>query len=639
MRKLLLVIFVIFGNFAKGQEVFLNLQTNAVLQSYSTNKNTKRTETSKTNLLELPFLDDFSFSVLFPSNSLWLDSAVFVNNSYGTNLPTVGVATFDAIDKNGKLHKNVIPNVTRLADVLTSKPLDLYYPNDMSVFLSFYYQPQGEADAPESTDTLMVEFFSPVTSKWVTVWKAICLGSSVKEIYPSSEKVWKPETAINKSFKHVILPILGSNYLQEGFQFRFKNFVSINGLIPSKIGNGDFWNIDYVYLNKGRNELDSVRTDIAFIQPTQSLLADYESVPWRHYVNNPQAVKMKEYMTINYRNNDNRTRTIDSLYITFKDTLKHTNASKLEASASNIGAYVEMKPELPIGGYAFPVHSDNKAVFEIQVKLVTSSSFDPISNNKTAYYQQFYNYYAYDDGVPELGYGISGSGTKNAMLAYKFTSYIADTLRFVDMYFNQTYNNESQKYFDLTIWDDNNGLPGSIIYRQQGVKPEYQANLNQFYSYPIADTSNLVLSGTYYIGWIQTAEALLNIGYDINRNAQNKIFYNIDGSWQGSAREGALLLRPVFRKELLTSIANNLENNEGLIVYPNPASQYIQLKFDNLEENEMDVLLLDITGKLVFATKNYQQDELIPVSELQKGIYILKLKMPTKTITRKIVIN
>jgi len=639
MRQFFLVLFLIISSFAKGQEVFFDLQTNAILQNASVNKHAKTvSQTAKTNLLQLPFLDDFSFSKNFPIATLWGDSSVFINNSYGINAPSIGIATFDAIDKKGKLHANLIPNVARLADVLTSKAINLYYPNDMSVFLSFYYQPQGEADAPENTDTLIVEFYSPVTNQWKAVWKAVFLANSVKEIFPSSEKIWKPQNTANTSFKHVILPVLGSNYLQEGFQFRFKNYVSISGLIPSKIGNGDFWNIDYVYLNKGRNENDSVRTDVAFVKPTQSLLANYESIPWRHYVNNPQAVKMNEFMTINYRNNDNRTRTIDSLYITFKDTLKHTNASKLEASASNIGAYVEMNPELPIGGYSFPVHSDTKAVFEIQVKLVTSSSFDPISNNKTAYYQQFYNYYAYDDGVPELGYGISGSGTKNAMVAYQFTSYMADTLRSVQMYFNQTYNNESQKYFELTIWNDNNGMPGTIIYRQQGIKPEYQSDLNQFYTYSIADTSNLVLSGTYYIGWIQTAEALLNIGYDISRDAQSKIFYNIDGNWQGSARKGALLMRPVFRKELLTNI-NTPKFEDNTVIYPNPASDYVKLKFDNQDVYEAQVQMLDITGKEVFFSTNYQSDELISIAHLQKGIYILKIKTQNQTITKKIIKN
>lgn len=636
MRYLLFIIFLFASVSIHSQEVFVPLSQNAVLKS----KTVSQKKNSKGTPLELPFLDDFSFSWIFPTSELWLDKEVFVNQSYGSNPPTIGYATFDALNSKGNLHSNIIPSVTRLADSLTSNPINLNYPNDMSIYLSFFYQPQGNGDAPETNDTLILEYYSPVTQKWKSVWKAVNQSNnSVKEILPSSEKIWQPETAKNETFKQVILPILSTDYLQEGFQFRFKNYVSITGLIPSKIGNGDFWNIDYVYLNKGRNELDTVRTDVAFVNPIGSLLTDYKSVPWRHYVNNQQNVKINDFIQINYKNNDNKTRTIDSLYITFRDTLNLTSGGKLEASASNIGAYAEMKPELPIGGYSFPTHSAQRAVFEIKVKLVTSSAFDPSENNQIAYYQTFNNYYAYDDGVPELGYGISGSGTKNAMLAYQFTTYITDTLRSIEMFFNPTYNNENQKYFDLTIWDDKNGIPGNIIYRQSGIKPEYSGKMLQFYSYPIADTSELVLSGTYYIGWIQTAEALLNVGYDINSNAQNHIFYNIDGSWQNSSRQGALLIRPVFRKELITGIEPILPNEtQEISLSPNPATDFIQINSQEPQE-EFQLKIYDLSGKLILHRPEFYTNTPFSIETLKKGMYLLVLQSEKKVFKTKLIKN
>lgn len=642
MRYTIVISFLLFfTSVLNAQEIFLNLSTNAKIKNELNRNKAEKKKRNKTNSsVELPFFDDFSFSETFPSGSLWQDSAAFINKTYGVNPVTIGVATLDAINKLGDIHSNVVPNVTRLADTLTSKPVNLDYPGNMSVFLSFFYQPQGVGDAPQSTDTLVLEYFSPVSRKWSPVWKAVYYQPNmVKEIFLSSEEEWNPENSPADSFKQVILPVLGSDYLVDGFQFRFKNYVSITATIPSKIGNGDFWNIDYVLLDKDRNINDTIVGDVAFLNPTTSLLQDYEAMPWRHYVNKKEEVKMKEFIKINYKNNDNIRRTIDSLYITFSDTFDYTPVSKLEASASNIDPGVEMNPELPIGGYFFPTHTGKKAVFDIQVKLVTSSTNDPIENNKTNYYQNFYNYYAYDDGVPELGYGISGSGTKNAMVAYKFNSFMADTIRAVEMYFNRTYNDESRKYFDLTIWNDNNGQPGDIIYRELGHRPEYEGELNNFISYPISDTSNIVVNGTFYVGWIQTSEALLNIGYDLDRNAQDKIFYNINGSWQMSGREGALLIRPVFRKELLTSIKEPKTEELNIKVYPNPATEFIKIKFKSSPFDNTEVSIFNSLGQRVKFIQNYSSDNYINISELKRGIYILKINNESQTASKKILIQ
>lgn len=643
MRTILIILIFLISSLANAQEVFINLNTNTLVKNeFKKRTLTKKSSTKGSIMIELPFFDDFSFSNIFPDNTLWQDSSVFINTTYGLNPPSIGIASFDAISKTGNLHTNIIPNVVKLADSLTSQPINLNYLGSDGVFLSFFYQPQGEGDAPQSRDTLVLEFYSPITEKWTTCWKAIYYQPSyVKEFFTNlgTEEIWEPISSPNKNFKNVMIPISGSDFLQEGFQFRFKNYVSIGGVIPSKIGNGDFWNIDYILLDKNRSADNIIMHDIAFIQPTTSLLADYESIPWRHYVDNPSSVKKKESIKINYRNNDDQTRTIDSLYILFRDTLGFIPTVKLEASASNIAAFVEINTELALGAYSYPIHSDNKAVFEIQVKLVTSTN-DPIENNRTKYYQNFHNYYAYDDGIAELGYGIAGSGTRNAMVAYQFTSYIADTLRSIDMYFNRTFENESQQYFDLAVWDDNNGEPGEIIYREAGNKPEYSDGMSQFYNYQIDSSVDLVLSGTYYIGWVQTAEALLNIGYDINRDAQNKIFYNINGSWQNSSRAGALLIRPIFRKELLTSIkeANLIQEND-ILVYPNPANNNIKVKILTEINKDITIHLFDYTGKKVLFIENYLSENPINIAYLQKGIYIMQVRTNKNVVSKKILIH
>ena len=50
----------------------------------------------------MPILDDFSYNSYFPDNLLWEDSAVFVNRSFPINPVTIGVATFDGLNADGK---------------------------------------------------------------------------------------------------------------------------------------------------------------------------------------------------------------------------------------------------------------------------------------------------------------------------------------------------------------------------------------------------------------------------------------------------------------------------------------------------------------------------------------------------------
>ena len=42
------------------------------------------------------------------------------------------------------------------------------------------------------------------------------------------------------------------------------------------------------------------------------------------------------------------------------------------------------------------------------------------------------------------------------------------------------------------------------------------------------------MSGTFYVGWIQTTDDLLNIGLDLNKNSNQYMFYNFNGTWLNS---------------------------------------------------------------------------------------------------------
>ena len=133
---------------------------------------------------------------------------------------SIGVATFDGLNEYGFAYKENALGSDSIADVLTSKFLNLFGLTD--VYLSFQIQEGGRGELPSNADSIVVEFWSPITSDWMQVWG-------------------QKGTGVASAFKSVIIPVLGSNYLNNGFRFRFAAY-------GARAGAYDIWNLDYVQL-------------------------------------------------------------------------------------------------------------------------------------------------------------------------------------------------------------------------------------------------------------------------------------------------------------------------------------------------------------------------------------------------------
>jgi hypothetical protein len=496
-------------------------------------------------------------------------------------------------------------------------PLNLDYPVQNDTWLSFFYQPQGLGDEPEPGDSLTVEFYSPLSSKWRSVWSV-----EGRPLAP---------------FTRVWIQVDDTSYFHTGFRFRFKNYASLPKS-QSFIGydsNADHWNIDYVYLDKGRSETDTSIKDVSMITNLASILKSYESVPWNHF---PDAFRteIRPSLKITYRNNDITTRNV-TRFFQIRDLMSGSAPYTLPGGAVNVEPGEKHEYEFPFN-YPFDETNYDSAIFSIKSYLVTDED-DYKWNDTITRYQVFNNYYAYDDGTAEAGYGLSGEGTAGASVAYRFKNYKEDTLRSVRMYFNRTADNSSQVYFRLAVWDndENNDRPGNLIYSLPGNKPEYLDELNKFSTYTL-DTL-LVVSEFFYVGWIQTSTALMNVGFDKNNNNRNNIFYNLGQEWFNSSFNGSLMIRPVFGKRSAgTSSVNNLASNE-LQVFPNPASDFIRFELPSYTSDfPATISIFNLQGKLVSSIK--VKDENIPVFNLLPGMYVLRAEIPgSGTYNTKLLIS
>lgn len=638
---LLLISLTIFGKSLNAQEYLSGLSENPIVRSEYL-KHLPDRAASVSDTLSLPFFDDFSSSRVYPRQDRWINRMAFINNSYGLGAPSIGVATLDAVDFDGKIYENASASAFE-ADELTSSPIDLNGLQDAdSLYFSFFYQAQGLGDNPEYNDSLWLEFYSAESQEWYWMW-----GSKGKSLHDFEQVLIRiPDTAVD-----------GSAFRLKGFQFRFKNMASLAGLTEQSFAsNADHWHLDYIYLDTGRTAADTVLIDLAFLSEPTRLLKDYTSMPYRHFSIN--ASQLTDKYSLHFSNHRDNSMVVAFQLKVFNmldggspiDIVPGGSASDNFQPGDTL--YQNNLSSNPFLGSSNPV----KGLFKMQGIIKPGEAVADFSaeNDTAEYFQIFDNYYAYDDGSAESGYGISGDGSQNAMLAYRFKNFLpGDSLRGMQMYFNRTMGNANIDYFYLMVWahDPLTNGPGDLIFSQIGALPVFGDSLHQFRTYrflnSLGEDTAILTPDTFYVGWKQTTADLLNVGFDRNNlrnfNSENdwlnpSIYYNISGGWQASAFQGALMIRPVFQFEgpLLGTNLPQLEFN--LSLYPNPTDGYLNVGLSP-DYPSFIYEICDLQGRILIKGSQENSSGMLDLTNLEPGIYIFIANIANQKITRKVIIQ
>lgn len=664
------LLFLSFTNVLKAQEVLSGLEYNPVIKQYISKQEKINTieKSSKSDIvLTLPFFDDFTYEGPYPDPTKWSDKYVFVNTGFQKNPANRGVATFDALDETGKIYSGATSTAFE-ADKLTShkirldsifgteqRPLFVYD----SLYLSFYYQPQGLGNKPEEDDVLLLEFFikeadtvitidsiyHPADTMWITDTTWFSIDSAYWEVdtsYVIYEEQWKSMwrcdgLSIDTFFatygtwmKHVMIPITDASYLKSDFRFRFRNYASIgNSTLPSWQSNMDQWNIDYVYLNYNRYWFDTTYRDISFVNPGTTLLKNYTSMPYSQFKNDAFNA-MNTGFEYTYSNLDQNTQNVDYSY-----RIYNSNGSIVTADYSSIEWSDYALPFVNNGFYT--KNSDVILIYPI-APLLDSNEFivrqwlrgdDSNLSDSVSYTQKFKNYYAYDDGTPEAGYGLTPANSK---MAIHYTINHKDTLRAVDIFFNSTLERNSTNYlesFDLVVWSDNHGKPDVELFTQTIVLTSDEVGyFARFYLDELVPIS----AGGVFIGIIQSSDANLNIGYDYSNNQQNKLFYKTPAdNWTNSMYEGSVMFRPVFGDRIHDYPEPETQSPKSITISPNPIQQYssfrILLTNDfNPDTHNIVVDVFNLLGQRVY-TATYSPS--ISLQNIKTGVYIIRVSNHT----------
>ncbi|MBR2104972.1 MAG: T9SS type A sorting domain-containing protein [Bacteroidales bacterium] len=556
--------------------------------------------TAQQDTLELPFFDDFSYIAAAPDKALWATDGVTVCYDLPKNPPSTGAMLMDALNGKGVFYNNARYGTTTAADTVESQPINLDYPGEKSIWLSFYYQRGGHGDSPEKGDSLVLDFYSPPEQKWQTV-----------KLYEGGKSA---------PFEQEMINITDDKYLRKGFRFRFRNYISLgSSLAPDLVSNCDHWLIDYVSLDINRHKGDTVYKDVSLTNTPIIKIGDYQEVPWRHYVNSN--IREKVNYTIHYRNNDNRARLLDSinLYLTHDGT-----TDKYALGTFNMPSYMDFDNHNDDFAYTFKSQYDTIANYDVKVRLVSDATAnDYPGNNEITVRKTFSNCYALDDGSAEAAYGLHGEGSDGAMIAVKFNTYIPDKMYGVYMYFCPVYNNQQADNFDLKVWACEDGLPIAEIATKANVEVPKDSTGRFIYipfDYPIE------VSDTFFVGWQKNETSIIAVGFDRNTSTPNHKYFNIGGDWKQSKELGQIMIRPVFgdvktaTSELLP--AHQLTSKK-LKIYPNPATDYITVESGTDSGKPLILMIVNArSGQVIKTIRNVEDGGTVYLDDLAAGAYI-----------------
>ena len=627
-KKILLVILLAFTGVFNGH-------AQEYLTAFGDEKQDKVIENKRGDWevgVSLPFFDDFSTSYKYTDESKWMPNNVFVSSNFPMYPVNHNAATFDVADRYGKIYSRG-SSTPFIADTLKSVKIRLDSIGDHeltlndSIFFSFYYQPGGFGNSPDRFDSLVLQFGYG--------YDVEVFDSTSQHYYTERHTAWRQmwstggvelDTFLlscgeNQYFKKVMIPIIDSCFLVEDFQILFFNYGTLPTIMyPNDRSNMDMWNIDFVYLDINRSIENDTYPLVSLTGTIPTFLKRYQSMPYKHYKENPISAIYNDF-DINITNLD-----VNTHEVRFSCKVDDNNSSWSYSFIDNpliINQYHNVgvcTNHVIMGDFIYPFNEtfDTTSYTIRQYVEVVDEHSGEVRGDSIVRTQGFYNYFAYDDGTPEMGYGLVPSDT---YFAAQFKASRLDTVSGVQILFNRTFNDANFNFFDIVVWRDNNGKPGEVIYTLENRRPDW--NDSTIYSFSFYKFNDIVkVNSTFYVGLRQRYSKTINIGFDSSIDNHQYNFYNVGEGWKNSAFPGSLMIRPVMgKKGYFIGVDENQEVT--LNIYPNPAQNIVYIDGIDADLCE-DITIYDMTGRMV---RRFQYCNELDVSELQNGVYMLRVVM------------
>ena len=82
---------------------------------------------------------------------------------------------------------------------------------------------------------------------------------------------------------------------------------------------------------------------------------------------------------------------------------------------------------------------------------------------------------------------------------------------------------------------------------------------------------------------------------------------------------------------------------EAILVYPNPADQFLTVKYDDYDVGEMNVQIINLLGAIVFSQNFYKEGQAgewqMAIGNLLPGTYLMKFLLNERVAVKKVVVT
>ncbi|MFT4685555.1 MAG: hypothetical protein ACJATN_000697 [Neolewinella sp.] len=583
----------------------------------------------------LPFFDDFAYDGVRPNPALWQDDDVLINRNFAQDPPSIGVATFDGVDVTGQPYEGGNGGQrTVVRDYLTSSPVNLR--DSTGTTLTFYLQPRGFGNRPETQDSFLVEFLD-VAGTWNTVYKK----EGVFDTWPNNEPL---------PFEPVLLAI-PDEYLYNGFQFRFASKSSEQGAV-------DMWHLDYVKLSKIPTPF---LNDVAIVETPSVLLAPpYTSMPIRHFRGGENLLADSIYITLrNFSlderpvNTDSRVVVIDNIpnspfavdeefNIVFKNIGGTDNSvpgeTVITASATTV-PFTQLRRFLNTG---YDEDASIKLALTYDLEIPSQSGdFDGgvlLNNDFATQSTCFDNYMAYDDGTAE----VIIEGNQGTTILQKYEAFVADELKGIRIRIPRVLGSLGSQEIKLVVYTgDGQPDPDSRVafdFPIRYAETYFRDSLQGYTTYIFPEIVPLQ-AGIFYVGWEQQrADRNIGVGFDRNNAPENVQWFDNGNGFMPitGTTMGAIMVRPLLSgfEGFPTSVPEYTEADALVDVFPNPTNGTLYLRPRPTTTGSLNYRLFSLTGALLAADQVRQAIEL---GHLPAGIYLLEVTDGTAASRHKVV--
>ena len=564
-----------------------------------------------TDTLFPPFVDDFSYPSSQPSPALWQDQYVWVNDNMPLFQNSIGVATFDGLNEFGFAYKEGAFSSDTFADVLTSRYLDLQGLSD--VYLSFEYQETGRGEAPSNGDSLVVEFWSPLTQTWTQQWGTVGTGQAAP-------------------FKSVILPVQGLDYLQRGFQFRF-------GSYGARAGAYDIWNVDYVQLDKDRTASDTIITEPALARKHPLIIGTGAFTSWPWWVSTASNVSNRpSTLAFTYRRNGLVPSGGWSLNM---GQFRWEENSSLISQITAVPVITNTQHDVD---QTFSIQVPPNALTNlsgpttVETKVWFDGSAAGFRSNDTVRGRlELDNYLSLDDGSAERAYAVQNiTGGRVAQLFRTSGLGPADSLKGVRFNFVDAGTRYSST-FRLAVWApaDSGNIPGSLIYLTDSLyEPNWGYDRGDMIPYDLDSAVDLSSYPFVWIGYVCTSADPLYIGLDTERTlpASMPRTYGDGFNWYPSLEPGVALMQPYFRYSPGNMVVLEQLESVQWSIYPNPSPGALTISSPGFDQGR--VRIYSLQGSLIF-NETCQLNQPMALEWLPTGMYIVELQVENETFRKK----